>query len=213
MHLLTGFLVPIQRMPMHNRCTLVAPLLWNSASDSVLTEWLLSSTKRLLQCSKCCLIGPVHVHVDYWRLKSRCLVGDRIRFEELGVSTASEEVFETGNECLKQHRPRPMLHFWHTVLWTEQVILLLIRSFRKANFVLHCQSLAEVILQYRTSLPTTMSTSHGGLQSTRNIVILRRSIFRLLKSSRMENLLYTNQADCFQQWLLTTLTSRRVLSS
>ena len=44
-----------------------------------------------------------------------------------------------------RRQERPQFQFWHLVLSMELVMLLLIRSFREANFSLYCQSLAELL--------------------------------------------------------------------
>src|SRR5260221_268128 len=46
--------------------------------------------------------------------------------------------------CESRRLQSPQFRFWNLVLSMELVILLLIRSFREANFTLYCQSLAEL---------------------------------------------------------------------
>ena len=47
--------------------------------------------------------------------------------------------------CDISKRQSPQFQFWHLVLSVERVMLLLIRSFREANFILYRHSLAELI--------------------------------------------------------------------
>ena len=56
-----------------------------------------------------------------------------------------EEVPNFEAWCKHRKRQSPQFHFWYMVLSIELVIILLIRSFREANFFLYCQSLAEPI--------------------------------------------------------------------
>ena len=50
--------------------------------------------------------------------------------------------------CEHRKLQNPQFHFWYMVLSMELVILLLIRSVRKANFFLYCQPLAGLILYF-----------------------------------------------------------------
>ena len=56
--------------------------------------------------------------------------------------TQNEDMLDFEAWCENRKRQSPQFKFWHLV---ELVILLLIRSFREANFSLYCQSLAELI--------------------------------------------------------------------
>lgn len=47
--------------------------------------------------------------------------------------------------CESRKLRSPQFVFWHLVLSMELVMLLLIRSFREANFNLYCQSVAELV--------------------------------------------------------------------
>lgn len=56
-----------------------------------------------------------------------------------------EEVPSFEAWCEQRKQESPQFHSWYMVLSKERVILLLIQSFREANFSLCCQSLAELI--------------------------------------------------------------------
>ena len=97
-------------------------------ADSFLTASSITRTRQMHQITACTLYKLLKAaYTDY--LKE--------------TEEQPKEVFETWCECRKQHSP--MFHFWYMVLSMELVILLLIRSFREANFFLYCQSLAELI--------------------------------------------------------------------
>ena len=97
-------------------------------ADSFLTASSINRTQQMHQITACSLYKLLKAaYTDY--LKE--------------TEEQPKEVFETWCECHKQHSP--MFHFWYMVLSLELVILLLIRSFREANFILYCQSLAELI--------------------------------------------------------------------
>ena len=97
-------------------------------ADSFLTASSITRTRQMHQITACSLYKLLKAaYTDY--LKE--------------TEEQPKEVFETWCECRKQHSP--MFHFWYMVLSMELVILLLIRSFREANFFLYCQSLAELI--------------------------------------------------------------------
>lgn len=56
-----------------------------------------------------------------------------------------EEVPSFEAWCEQRKQESPQFHSWYMVLSMELVILLLIQSFREANFSQYCQSLAELI--------------------------------------------------------------------
>lgn len=104
-------------------------------AESFLTASSLTRTRQMHQITACTLHKLLKIaYADYLK---------ETETEEHGASSASKEVFETWCEIRKQHSP--MFHFWHIILSMELVTLLLIRSFREANFDLYCQSLAALI--------------------------------------------------------------------
>ncbi|KAJ8386023.1 hypothetical protein AAFF_G00178440 [Aldrovandia affinis] len=99
-------------------------------ADSFLTVSSITRTRQMHQITGCSLYKLLKAaHMDY--SKETDEQPEEVPSFELGV----------------RHRKlqSPQFHFWYMVLSMELVILLLIRSFREANFFLYCQSLAELI--------------------------------------------------------------------
>ncbi|KAJ8387355.1 hypothetical protein AAFF_G00157320 [Aldrovandia affinis] len=164
-------------------------------ADSFLTVSSITRTRQMHQITGCSLYKLLKAAT--WTTRKRQMNNPkRCLASKLGVSIANCKVpsFISG-----------------MVLSMELVILLLIRSFREANFFLYCQSLAELIpyffannnVNYARWLPIYY----------RDMVTLEQKHPQLAQEFQSETLLYTNRADSSQQWLLTKLTSRPTLSS
>ena len=61
------------------------------------------------------------------------------------TADTQEELLDFEAWCEHRKLQSPQFQFWHLALTMELVILLLIRSFREANFYLYCQALAKLI--------------------------------------------------------------------
>ena len=57
----------------------------------------------------------------------------------------SNEVINFEDWCERRKLQSPQFQFWYLILSMELTILLLIRSFREANFALYCDALSELI--------------------------------------------------------------------
>ncbi|KAJ8377453.1 hypothetical protein AAFF_G00260110 [Aldrovandia affinis] len=99
-------------------------------ADSFLTVSSITRTRQMHQITGCSLYKLLKAaHMDYSK----------------ETDEQPEEVPSFEAWCEHRKLQSPQFHFWYMVLSMELVILLLIRSFREANFFLYCQSLAELI--------------------------------------------------------------------
>jgi len=99
-------------------------------ADSFLTASSIIRTRQMHQITACSLYKLLKAaHTDYSK----------------ETDEQPEEVPSFEAWCEHRKLQSPQFHFWYMVLSMELVILLLIRSFREANFFLYCQSPAELI--------------------------------------------------------------------
>ena len=70
----------------------------------------------------------------------------------------SDEVINFEDLRERRKLQSPQFQFWYLILAMELAILVLIRSFREANFELY-RALSELV---HTSLSITISTTHDG---------------------------------------------------
>ena len=119
----------------------------------------------------------------------------------------SNEVINFEDWCERRKLQSPQFQFWYLILSMELTILLLIRSFREANFALYCDALSELIPYF---------FANNNINYARWLPIHLRDMMSLEQhhlpaSFAVAILWYTNLVGNFQHLPLTKRTNKPML--